>query len=148
MTDNDQAAVEALCKISLPPVGVNITGEYAVPYRDGARAILDAIRAGKVPWVRIAGDEECLPLERARNAKLRAEVERLNEKLLNIHTDIYYKGRRDAEVEATARAEKAASERDRLKGLLRNAVHAIDTRFNKSLVGDIEEALAEIGGGK
>lgn len=70
MTDNDQAAVEAMEKA----YDKATVGDYSEQI--GIRAIIDAIRAGTVPMVRIAGDEECLPLERERNAKLRAEVER------------------------------------------------------------------------
>ena len=52
MTDNDHATIEALLAVRCPPTQQGYTGIQAITYIEGARAILDAIRAGKVPGVR------------------------------------------------------------------------------------------------
>lgn len=67
MIDNDQAAVEALADILCGDP------EVATTYQDDARAILDAIRAGKVPGVFFG--EFCNAQLHA-NADLRARAER------------------------------------------------------------------------
>ena len=88
MADNDKAAIEALLRVRNQSNYGENTGVYAVTYTEGARAILAAIRAGKVPGVYCAsGDfhdlwqaaEKDKDAWRARCAELGAQLGRATE---------------------------------------------------------------------
>jgi len=74
MSDNDQYAVEALCKIKHEIRGRSVQGTWSKEWgigEDGARAILDAIREGEVPIPGMVTEAVWRAAE--------AEVERLRE---------------------------------------------------------------------
>lgn len=125
MSDTYRDSIEALLKIRHQNPLAGMPGHYAVQYREGARAIIDAIRMGEVPTIyhlsQIPGVREYEARhdqDRQVIAGLRAEVEREKARADEMKGD----GER-AVMEERNRTAKAAAERDRLAGLLRDVRH-------------------------
>lgn len=143
-TDNDQAAVEALCKIRYEIRGKHAQGSWAQEYAvrpEAARAILDAIRCGEVPTIyhisQIPGVREFA----ASRAKEKARADKAEKRADEMKAD----GER-AVLDERNKTAMAAAERDRLAGLLLNVRHGPGWVFiDENTKNVISAALAEVG---
>lgn len=139
MSDSEQAAVEALCNLTMQE-GDN--SPFALHTWKGderataARAIFAAIRSGQVPGVLHADEISSVQLV----VDLRAEVERKGE-LAHLMEQA-----RDRQID---RAAKATAERDRLAALLRECRNDMINGLTLGEAADLEHriyaALAEVG---